>query len=125
VRLVKFVLVVLAASSPLHAQEFVKFSDFVHNVSVADVDAVLQLKDTQATDSASVEEMRQHLLALYDGLPNHRLHPHDATASDPDVGPHINRGATFSAGNFAQPGFSSRSAALSITGRQNTRWIRQ
>ena len=67
-RLVKFVLVVLAASSPLHAQEFVKFSDFVHNVSVADVDAVLQLKDTQATDSASVEEMRQHLLALYDGV---------------------------------------------------------
>jgi hypothetical protein len=61
-------LLVFAASAPLHAQEFVKFSDFVQSLKVADVNAVLALTTTKATDAASVEEMRQHLLALYDGV---------------------------------------------------------
>ena len=61
-------LVVLAAAAPLHAQEFVKFSNFVQSLKTADVDAVLPLATTTATDAASVAEMRQHLVALYDGV---------------------------------------------------------
>jgi len=61
-------LVVLAAAAPLHAQEFVKFSDFVQSLKAADVDAILSLTTTKATDAASVAEMRQHLVALYDGV---------------------------------------------------------
>src|ERR1700690_3910552 len=61
-------LVVFAASAPLHAQEFVKFSDFVQSVKTADAATVLALPSTKATDTASVGEMRQHLLALYDGV---------------------------------------------------------
>ena len=61
-------LVVFAASAPLHAQEFVKFSDCVQSVKTADAATVLALPSTKATDTASVGEMRQHLLALYDGV---------------------------------------------------------
>src|ERR1035438_1117300 len=61
-------LVVFAASALLHAQEFVPFSDFVQNVKAADVNAVFALPTAKATDAASVEEMRQHLLKLYDGV---------------------------------------------------------
>ena len=61
-------LVVLAAAAPLHAQEFVKFSDFVQSLKAADVDAILSLTTTKATDAASVAEMRQQLVALYDGV---------------------------------------------------------
>jgi len=59
---------VFTTAAPLHAQQFVNFSDFVQSVKAADANAVLPLPTTKATDTASVEEMRQHLLALYDGV---------------------------------------------------------
>jgi len=59
---------VFTTAAPLHAQQFVNFSDFVQSVKAADANAALALPTTKATDTASVEEMRQHLLALYDGV---------------------------------------------------------
>lgn len=59
---------VFATSAQLQAQQFVKFSDFVQSLKSADTNSVLALEATKATDSLSVEEMRQHLLGLYDGV---------------------------------------------------------
>lgn len=59
---------VFTAPDPLQAQQFVNFSDFVQGLRVADTNAVLARSATKAKDAASVEEMRQHLLALYDGV---------------------------------------------------------
>ena len=59
---------IFVTSTPLQAQQFVKFSDFVQSLKVADANSILALKTTKTTDSASIEEMRQHLLALYDGV---------------------------------------------------------
>lgn len=61
-------LLLLATFTPLQAEPFVRFSDFVQNLKTADVNSVMALKTTKAPDSASVEEMRQHLLSLYDGV---------------------------------------------------------
>ena len=51
-----------------HAQKFVPFADFVQNVGSADVNEILAAPDVKATDSTSVEEMRQYLLTLYGGM---------------------------------------------------------
>ena len=59
---------VITTLTPLHAQQFVRFSDFVENLKATDANAVLALPDTKATNSAAIEEMRKHLLALYDGV---------------------------------------------------------
>ena len=58
----------LTASSTLHAQQFVKFSDFLQSTKTIDANAVLALPTTKAVDTPSIEEMRQHVLALYDGV---------------------------------------------------------
>jgi hypothetical protein len=59
---------IFVTSTPLQAQQFVKFSDFVQSLKAADANSILALKTTTTTDAASIEEMRQHLLALYDGV---------------------------------------------------------
>lgn len=60
--------VVFTTSAPAHAQGFVSFSDFVQGLKTAQVDAVVALPASKVADTASAEEMRQHLLALYDGV---------------------------------------------------------
>jgi Neprosin len=59
---------VFTTSAPLHAQQFVTFSDFVQSILAADDNTVLALPTTKATSAAAVEEMRQQLLALYNGV---------------------------------------------------------
>ena len=61
-------IVAIAVVAPLHAQQFVQFSDFVQSIRTADANAILALPTTNATQSASIEEMRQYLLTLYDGV---------------------------------------------------------
>ena len=50
------------------AQHFVPFDNFVSNTRSTEAGGLLARQGSKVADAASVEEMRQHILSLYDGV---------------------------------------------------------
>src|SRR5271167_2681467 len=65
-------LILMALSAAMNAQnatsQFVPFANFIQSVSTADSAAYVGQPGNQIQDAASFEQMRQHILSIYNGV---------------------------------------------------------
>src|SRR5271169_5370013 len=63
-------LTLMALSAQINAQnaQFVPFSDFIQSVATANSAAYVGQPGYRASDATSFEQMRQHILTMYNGV---------------------------------------------------------
>jgi len=56
------------------AERFVQFADFLHDIAAADLAGYSALPETRVRTSEAFEEMRRHLLSLYEAVTAEGVH---------------------------------------------------